>query len=134
MLKMYHKEEHSGSTPDYWEGNWENAQFESAVRFCLIDPLRRLFEKYSKPGSLMLEGGCGMGQYLALYAAEGRPEASLTEARRVIKKDGILLISVPYFSPLRRALVPFKRKDWRKLSGPEVDKEKFAGDKTFFQY
>jgi ubiquinone/menaquinone biosynthesis C-methylase UbiE len=188
MLKMYHKEEHSGSTPDYWEGNWENAQFESAVRFCLIDPLRRLFEKYSKPGSLMLEGGCGMGQYLAFYAAEGRrvvgldfaqntlkrlhqrdsslplacgdvsrlpfadetfdlyysggvvehfeggAEASLTEARRVIKKDGILLISVPYFSPLRRALVPFKRKDWRKLTRPEVDKEKFAGDKTFFQY
>src|ERR1041384_2569198 len=86
MLKMYHKEEHSGSTPDYWEGNWENAQFESAVRFCLIDPLRRLFEKYSKPGSLMLEGGCGMGQYLAFYAAEGRRVVGLDFAQNTLKK------------------------------------------------
>ena len=72
MLKMYHDQANAGSTPDFWEENWENNRFEEAVKFCRIDPLRPLFEKYSKPGSLMLEGGCGMGQYLAYYAARGR--------------------------------------------------------------
>jgi SAM-dependent methyltransferase len=188
MLKMYHDQANAGSTPDFWEENWENNRFEEAVKFCRIDPLRPLFEKYSKPGSLMLEGGCGMGQYLAYYAARGRrvigldfafstlrkfharekdvpltcgdvsrlpfadgsfdlyysggvvehfeggAEASLSEARRVLKKDGVLLISVPYFSPLRRALLPFKKKEWRKTPAPAVDADEKFTDRRFFQY
>ncbi len=188
MLKMYHDQANAGSTPDFWEENWENNRFEEAVKFCRIDPLRPLFEKYSKPGSLMLEGGCGMGQYLAYYAARGRrvigldfafstlrkfharetnvpltcgdvsklpfadgsfdlyysggvvehfeggAEASLSEARRVLKKDGVLLISVPYFSPLRRLLAPFKKKEWRKTPNPGVDSDEKFPDRKFFQY
>ncbi len=188
MLKMYHKQTHAGNTPDFWEENWEAGHFEESLRFCATDPLRPLFEKYSKEGSLMLEGGCGLGQYLAYYAAKGRrvvgldfaqqalktlrkrqneldlcggdvsnlpfadetfdlyysggvvehfeggAEKSLQEAARVLKKDGVLLISVPYFSPLRRILAAFKKDQWRKTEKPEIDaNEHFAGNK-FFQY
>lgn len=185
---MYLKQSHAGNTPDFWDKNWENSNFEDAVRFCKLNPLRPLFEKYSHAGSLMLEGGCGMGHYLAYYSArnwrvigldftyyslkelherqehlmlctgnvarlpfadetfdiyysggvvehfeEGANE-SLSEARRVLKKKGVLLISVPYFSPLRKILMPLKKKEWRKVKNEIVDSKKFFDDKTFFQY
>lgn len=184
---MYQKHSHAGNSPDFWEENWEAGHFEESLRFCAVDPLRPLFEKYSKEGSLMLEGGCGLGQYLAFYASKGRrvvgldfaqqalkdlrkrqsyldlcggdvsnlpfadetfdlyysggvvehfeggAEKSLREAQRVLKKDGVLLISVPYFSPLRRILAPFKKDVWRKLDKPEIDHENSDKSK-FFQY
>lgn len=185
---MYQKQAHAGNTPDYWEENWKAIQFEESVRFCQIDPLRPLFEKYSRAGSLMLEGGCGMGNYLTYYSLrgwrvigldfaqktlknlrrrqnhldlcagdvshlpfadetfdlyysggvvehfEGGAEKSLREARRVLKKDGVLLISVPYYSPLRRILSPLKKKEWRKITKPELDNGNSVADKKFFQY
>ncbi len=185
---MYQTQSHAGNTPDFWEDNWEAAQFEESLKFCSSDPLRPLFEKYSKEGSLMLEGGCGLGQYLAYYASkkrrvvgldfaqtalknlhtrqsyldlcggdvsnlpfadetfdlyysggvvehfEGGAKKSLEEAHRVLKKDGTLLISVPYFSPLRQILAPFKKSEWRKLKQPEVDKTEFSAGRRFFQY
>lgn len=46
MLKMYHKQTHAGNSPDFWEENWKASQFEKSVKFCKVDPLRPLFEKY----------------------------------------------------------------------------------------
>jgi SAM-dependent methyltransferase len=188
MLKMYHNDSHSGSTPDYWEGNWETGEFERAVAFCAVDPLRPLFEKYLRPDSLMLEGGCGLGNYAAYYAArgyrvigldfaqralqtlkkrqphlpvcggdvsrlpfadktfdvyysggvvehfEGGARDSLNEARRILKDDGVLLISVPYHSPLRRLLTPFRGAEWRTVTGSAIDDPVGFRDKVFFQY
>ena len=71
MLKMYHQRAHKGDSPDLWEENWENDNFEEALRFCETDPLRALFERYARPGMAMLEGGCGHGQYVAYYGARG---------------------------------------------------------------
>lgn len=68
---MYHTQSHSGGSPELWEDNWRVGQFNEVLRFCTIDPLRPLFEKYSKPGIRMLEGGCGMGQYVTFYDAMG---------------------------------------------------------------
>jgi ubiquinone/menaquinone biosynthesis C-methylase UbiE len=186
MLKMYIDSKFSGNTPDFWEDNREQSNFEQSVRFCVIDPLRSLFEKYSRPGALMLEGGCGMGNYVAYYAARGwrtigldfaqetlkkllanqpnltvcvgdvsklpfdketfdiyysggvvehfeeGPKTALLEARRVLKKNGILLVSVPYFSPLKQMLYPFKKNFWRKVKKEEADNA--IQDKSFFQY
>lgn len=188
MLKMYHNQAHPGNTPDFWEENWAVSEFEKAVSFCSVDPLRPLFEKYLRPGSLMLEGGCGMGNYVTYYSArgfrvigldfaqralktlkmrqpklklcggdvsslpfadgtfdlyysggvvehfEGGAERALLEARRVLKEDGVLLISVPYFSPLRRLLMPFKLNEWRRVRGSSVDQNNAFQGKTFFQY
>ena len=185
---MYQKQNHAGNTPDFWEENWEAGHFEESLKFCSVDPLRPLFEKYTKEGSLMLEGGCGIGQYLAYYASkkrrvigldfaqqalqnlhkrqnylnlcggdvsnlpfadetfdlyysggvvehfEGGAESSLEEAQRVLKKDGVLLISVPYFSPLRQILAPFRKDEWRKVVKPEIDGKEFSASRKFFQY
>ena len=71
MLKMYQQSGHTGSSPEYWEDAWNDGGFEESLRFCDVDPLRPLFEKYAAPGTMMLEGGCGRGQYVAYYAARG---------------------------------------------------------------
>ncbi len=188
MLKMYHKEVHSGSSPDFWEGTWIAGHFEQSVRFSVVDPLRPLFEEYLGPESLMLEGGCGMGNYISYYAArghkvigldfalgalktlhvrqphllltggdvskmpfadetfdlyysggvvehfEGGAEESLREARRVLKEDGFLMISVPYYSPLRKTLRPFRKDEWRSVRGPVSDNGNASDDRHFFQY
>lgn len=188
MIKMYLNQTYAGDTPDFWEENWKKSRFEESVRFCRIDPLRPLFEKYSREGSLILEGGCGLGQYLAYYSLfgrrvvgldfaqqalknlrkrqnhldlcagdvsalpfadetfdlyysggvvehfEGGAEQSLREARRVLKKSGVLLLSVPYYSPLRRVLSSVKKAEWRKIAKPEIDRREIFADKKFFQY
>ncbi|HBE83390.1 MAG TPA: methyltransferase domain-containing protein [Pyrinomonadaceae bacterium] len=188
MLKMYHSQSsHTGSSVDFWEENWAVSEFEESIRFMAVDPLRRLFEKYLRPDSLMLEGGCGMGNYISYYSArginvigldfaqkalrtlrirqpalkliagdvskmpfpdetfdlyysggvvehfEGGAEESLREARRVLKSNGTLLISVPYFNPLRRLLAAFRRDDWQTLDHAERDQNLPEG-KAFFQY
>lgn len=185
---MYAAQSYAGNTPDFWEENWENSEFEAALKFCRIDPLRPLFEKYSRQGDLMLEGGCGMGQYLTFYKElgrkvvgldfaqntlknlrkrsgdlwlcagdvanlpfpdetfdlyysggvvehfEGGATESLREARRVLKKTGVLLISVPYYSPLRKILLPLKKSEWREVEKAEIDKGEVFNGKKFFQY
>lgn len=82
---MYLEQTHSGSTSEFWEENWEADRFEESVNFCRIDPLRPLFEKYSREGSLMLEGGCGLGQYLAYYALSGRRVIGVDFAQKALK-------------------------------------------------
>ncbi|MEJ7623611.1 MAG: methyltransferase domain-containing protein [Pyrinomonadaceae bacterium] len=187
MLKMFHNQAHAGSSPDFWEDNWAAADFERSVRFSAVDPLRPLFEKYLKQDSLMLEGGCGVGNYIGYYDArgfrvigldfaqkaldtlhrraphlklsggdvskmpfadetfdlyysggvvehfEGGADAALDEARRVLRNDGILLISVPYYNPLRKILMPFRKLDWKVVDRASVD-ERSEKDRQFFQY
>lgn len=188
MLKMYHARRHSGSTPDYWAEVWDEIDFQASLELCDKDPLRPLFERYVKPDSLILEGGCGKGHWVSWFANRGnrvvgldfslrtlselsrhRPGLDLTagnvnllpfadstfdiyysggvvehfeagcgpalaEARRVIKPSGTLLLSVPYYSPMRKALTPFRSREWRVLQSPEVDAEPAFEGLTYFQY
>jgi ubiquinone/menaquinone biosynthesis C-methylase UbiE len=186
MLKMFSKSAHSGSSVELWEENWEASEFNRSLEFCTVDPLRPLFEKYAKKGAMMLEGGCGMGQFVTFYTLknvtvvgldfaqralnrlnnqvpnlplcagdvsnlpfvdksfdlyysggvvehfEDGAEESLKEACRVLKDDGVLMLSVPYLSPLRRLLMPLKKGFWKRVDKSETE-QNYNG-LNFFQY
>jgi SAM-dependent methyltransferase len=155
MLKQFHSKP-SGSTPEYWVGEWESSSSSVPAAFTGADPLRPFFDKYLSREHPNLEGGCGPAHWLAFWQARGfsmvgldfaaqtlarvkrsepdlplvvgnvnqlpfadqslgfyysggvvehfeaGPYEALSEARRVLRRDGILMISVPYLSPLRR--------------------------------
>ena len=64
---------------------------------------------------------------------EGGAERALAEARRVLKPQGTLLVSVPYYSPMRRALAFTRSGEWRRVSRPAVDHSNTDG-RRFYQY
>lgn len=185
MLKMYHTGHAGGNTTKFWEDNWANQEFYKSVRFCASDPLRPLFTKYAKTNAWMLEGGCGIGNYVEFYTAKGvnvvgldfaqntlnriraqsprlmlcagdvsalpfedsafdlyysggvvehfesGPEAALREAYRILKPGGVFLISVPYLSPLRRFLRPFRKNQWKIV---DQERSEVCHGNQFFQY
>lgn len=187
MLKMYQPLTKHGGSPDYWEKLWSTQDMASALLSCSAGPLNRLFETHVKPGTRMLEGGCGLGQHIVFNQARGArvvgldftldtlrrlhssvadlqlcggdvaalpfadesfdayysggvvehfeagAEAALREAARVLKTDGVLLIGVPYFSPVRRVKAFFAR-DWYRVSRPKVGPEAQTPEREFFQY
>ncbi len=86
MLKMYQSGGHDGGEPELWEANWETSDFERSLSFCQVDPLFPLFEKYALPGVTMLEGGCGVGQYVAFHASRGVNIIGLDFASKTIRR------------------------------------------------
>jgi SAM-dependent methyltransferase len=181
---MFHRGLPSGGTAAYWERSWARLDLPAMIEASAADPLRPLFTRFALPGRRMLEGGCGLGHYVAYYASQGvkvvgldfahqtlaslhracpdlplcvgdvgelpfrdgafdvyysggvvehfesGPGSALREARRVLHEDGVLLISVPYYSPLRRLLAPWRR-DWQRLRRPAIQ---HGDDSEFFQY
>src|SRR3990172_9309206 len=85
MLKMYHRGAHAGGA-GFWDETWDDGQLEAAIRFCEVDPLRPLFEQHLSPGMLMLEGGCGRGQYVVYYGARGGKGVGVDLARGVLRR------------------------------------------------
>lgn len=144
---------------DYWHEQWARLHLAHAVTDAERHPvLHQLFLRHSSVDGRVLEGGCGLGQWVAVLREAGRavvgldydvktlrtsrgeargehlpllggdvralpfpdgrfdtyislgvaehfyegPTPLLSEAHRVLRSGGHLLISVPYFNPLRR--------------------------------
>jgi SAM-dependent methyltransferase len=186
MLKMYHEAVGAGGSSAFWEAAWDDGRFEESVRYCEVDPLRPLFERHVRPGSTLLEGGCGRGNYVAYQSGRGvaavgldfatrtlaelharepalrltaadvarlpvrsgsvdayysggvvehfedGPSPALDEARRVLRTNGVFLVSVPYYNPLRRVLARVGRRGWRVVDHHAAEPP-LAG-RVFFQY
>jgi SAM-dependent methyltransferase len=149
-----------GDSRAYWDENWKLSDIKDAVRFCEISPLKPILDRYFPLSGKILEGGCGLGQFVMYYRDRGYdiegvdfaadtiarilelrkdlpvkegnvlnldypdgyfsayysggvvehfeegPFAALKEAHRVISKDGVFIVSVPYMNLSRRI------KDW----------------------
>lgn len=104
MLKMYHRHSAHGGSPEFWEKAWSEGEGDEALRFCDVDPLRPLFRRHCAPGSLMLEGGCGRGQYVAYYATQGFRAVGLDftrdSLREVRRRWGALMLCAGNVSAL----------------------------------
>ena len=85
MMKMYHRATHAGEV-EFWEKNWADGELEAALRFCEVDPLRPLFERYVPEGSRLLEGGCGRGQYVLFYDSRGVRVVGLDFAGEALRR------------------------------------------------
>lgn len=199
MLKMFHREALPGGLAGRWEQHWQASSLADAVRFCEIDPLVKILSGYMRPGTRILEGGCGLGQYVVHYHRQGYriigvdfaygplsrlkqleptvpvsvanvvalpfpdrsidiyisngvvehfehgPGGAILEARRVLKDNGLFLVSVPDASPLRRWMfrrpTTLRRADDGSATAAVVKtgihSEQIispAGDMRFFQY
>jgi SAM-dependent methyltransferase len=140
----------------FWSEHWSQESLDHLLTVAETSPLTQFLERRVRPGDRVLEGGCGLGQYVLYFARRGvritgvdfsseavathlqlHPEsdvrvadltdlpfedgeldayvslgviehyhdggaAILDEARRVLKSDGCLLLSVPYLNLSRR--------------------------------
>jgi len=64
MLKAFLDSRHAEDVA-FWEKYFSVQSFEYLVRSFDCDPIRPLIERYCSGGALVLEGGCGLGNYVA---------------------------------------------------------------------
>ena len=73
MLKSFLKTVRA-SDAEFWDEYFSIQSFDYLVDLFDSDPLHGLFRKYCSAGTRVLEGGCGLGNYLAsIKGLGGRP-------------------------------------------------------------
>lgn len=73
MLKLYRPRTsiHTGQDVESWDRSWETASIKQAVQWVSTCHMRPIFDRYfPRPGKI-LEGGCGLGQFVIYYRSLG---------------------------------------------------------------
>lgn len=60
------------ATEAFWSEHWGGHSVEELLRLARTSPLTRLIEDNLPPAGLLLEAGCGLGQYVLLFRERGR--------------------------------------------------------------
>lgn len=84
MLKAFLDSRHAEETA-FWEGYFSLQSFEYLVRSFRYDPIRPLFERYCRD-ALVLEGGCGLGNYVTCLEALGARVVGLDFSTRMLSE------------------------------------------------
>src|SRR6476646_1137008 len=72
LLKLRHRRSASrGDSVEYWEDHWSQRPMDHAIRSVATGSLRQLFERHIAVESLLLEGGCGQGEYVVYERSRG---------------------------------------------------------------
>lgn len=80
------------ATPDFWDRQWEDEKLKKSIlaggqeRFVFHNA-----RKYLSPGTKILEGGCGKGQYVYSLQSRGYDAYGVDFADRTVKKVNALL-------------------------------------------
>lgn len=75
-----------GQNHHVWEDNWAEADLDLAIQSAADDYLSRVFRRYFPRNGLILEGGCGLGQYVAYYRREGYNIVGIDFATSTVRK------------------------------------------------
>lgn len=73
MLKLYrpHSSGYTGQDVQSWDHVWEGTSIRDAVQWAAICHLRPIFDRYFPRSAKILEGGCGLGQFVIYYRSRG---------------------------------------------------------------
>lgn len=56
---------------EVWSEKWQQKQFDEDLAYLKDNEYLKIIQKYLKPGSRLLEGGCGQGQWVRLFKGLG---------------------------------------------------------------
>jgi SAM-dependent methyltransferase len=61
------------ATPDaaFWSAHWSRESLDHLLAVAEASPLTRFVERHVRPGDRVLEGGCGLGQYVLYFGRRG---------------------------------------------------------------
>lgn len=73
MLKLYRHQgcDFGGQDVHSWDQTWEGASIDQAIAWAHICHLRPVFDRYFPRSGRILEGGCGIGQFVTYYRQRG---------------------------------------------------------------
>ena len=59
------------ATEAFWSGYWQQTQLNQLLNVAARDPLTQHFKRHLPKSGLILEGGCGLGQYVLFFQKQG---------------------------------------------------------------
>ena len=59
------------ATEAFWSDYWQQTQLNQLLKVAARDPLTQHFKRHLPKSGLILEGGCGLGQYVLFFQQQG---------------------------------------------------------------